>query len=58
MTALVCHLTGGQDGVTVWPLSSYSEELAADNEIRKQDPSFSYSYCTDLCDRVWGDLWN
>ncbi|MBE5862543.1 MAG: CapA family protein [Lachnospiraceae bacterium] len=58
VTALVCHLTGGQDGVTVWPLSSYSEELAADNEIRKQDPSFSYSYCTDLCDRVWGDLWN
>lgn len=58
VTALVCHLTSGQDGVTVWPLSSYSEELAADNEIRKQDPSFSYSYCTDLCDRVWGDLWN
>ena len=58
VTALVCHLTSGQDGVTVWPLSSYNEEMAAENEIRKQDPSFSYSYCTDLCDRVWGDLWN
>ena len=58
VTALVCHLTSGQDGVTVWPLSSYSEEMAAENEIRKQDPSFSYSYCTVLCDRVWGDLWN
>lgn len=58
VTALVCHLTSGQDGVTVLPLSSYNEELAAENEIRRQDPGFSYSYCTELCDLVWGDLWN
>ena len=58
VTALVCHLTNGQDGVTVMPLSSYSEELASENQIIKQDSHFSYSYCTDLCDTVWGDLWN
>ena len=57
VTALVCHLKGGQDGVTVWPLSSYGEELASENEIRKQDAAFSYQYCTDLCDEVWGTLW-
>ena len=57
ITALVCHLTPGQDGVTVMPLSSYSEALASENQIIKQDSHFSYSYCLDLCDTVWGDLW-
>ena len=57
VTALVCHLTPGQDGVTTWPLASYSEELAAENSICSQDPAFSYVYCTNLCNEVWGDLW-
>lgn len=57
ITALVCHLTPGQDGVSVKLLSDYSEELAAENQIRSQDPAFSYSYCTELCDQVWGELW-
>ena len=57
VTALVCHLKNGQDGVTVMPLSTYSEALASENQIIKQDSHFSYSYCLDLCDTVWGDLW-
>ena len=57
VTALVCHLTPGQDGVTTYPLSAYNEELAADNKIRSQDPNFSYLYCVDLCNEVWGELW-
>lgn len=57
ITALVCHLTSGQDGVTVMPLSSYDETLASQNEIRSQDPHFSLDYCVNLCDQVWGDLW-
>ena len=57
ITALVCHLTPGQDGVTTYPLSAYNEELAAENKICNQDPAFSYSYCVDLCNEVWGDLW-
>lgn len=57
VTALVCHLTPGQDGVTTYPLSAYNEELAAENKIRSQDSNFSYSYCIDLCNEVWGELW-
>ena len=57
VTALVCHLTSGQDGVTVWPLSDYTDALAEENAIQKQDPNFSLSYCTNLCDTVWGALW-
>ncbi len=53
--ALVCHLTPGEDGVVAYPLSQYNEELAADNAIRNQDSSFSYSYCEDLCNQVWGE---
>jgi len=58
ITALVCHLTSGQDGVTVFPLSAYDEALASENAIRSQDPHFSYAYCLDLCDEVWGELWH
>ncbi len=51
--ALVCHLTPGPRGVTVYPLSSYTEEMAEFNDIKKQDPSFSKSYCAKLCDTIW-----
>lgn len=53
--ALVCHLTPGEDGVVAYPLSQYNEELTADNAIRNQDSSFSYGYCVDLCNQVWGE---
>lgn len=57
--ALVCHVTSETDGVTVYPLSEYSEALASENEILNQAPDFSYSYCVDLCDQVWGkDHWD
>ena len=55
--ALVAHLTPGVNGVTTYFLSDYTEELAAENAIIAQDPHFSLSYCIDLCDSVWGDLW-
>lgn len=55
--ALVCHLTEGTDGVTVEQLSEYSEEKAASNAIVRQDPAFSYEYCVNLCNDVWGELW-
>ena len=57
VTALVTDLRSGQDGVTVYRLKDYTPELAEDNAIRSQDPSFSYDYCTSLCNGVWGDLW-
>lgn len=51
---VVAHLEKGINGVTVYPLSEYTEELAIANQIRNQDPSFSLQYCEDLCERVWG----
>lgn len=57
VTALVTHLQEEVNGVYTTLLSEYSPELAAENEIRKQDPAFSYEYCVELCNRVWGDAW-
>lgn len=54
---LVSHVTSGPGGVTTYFLEDYSEELAGENEIVSQDPDFSFAYCIDLCDSVWGDLW-
>ncbi|MBO4456946.1 MAG: CapA family protein [Butyrivibrio sp.] len=55
--ALVCHNRSEEHGVTVYPLSEYSEDLANENEIREKDSSFSKQYCTDLCNKVWGESW-
>lgn len=52
---VVCHLEKGFGGVTVYPLSEYTEELAERNEILKQDESFSLEYCQELAERVFGD---
>lgn len=54
---LVSHVTSGPGGVTTYFLEEYSEELAGENEIVSQDPDFSYEYCINLCDSVWGELW-
>ena len=54
---VVCHLTEGTNGVTVYFLEDYSLELARQNAIISQDVNFSYEYCVNLCDQVWGDLW-
>lgn len=53
---LVCHLEQGFGGVTVYPLEDYTAELAARNEIIKQDSSFSLEYCQNLAQKVFGDL--
>ena len=55
--ALVCHVTSGHDGVKVYPLASYTDKLAAENAIKKQDGSFSRNQCLELCDKVWGKGW-
>ncbi len=55
--ALVCHVTHGHEGVAVYPLADYTEELAASNAIREQDSSFTRQQCVDLCNRVWGNNW-
>ena len=55
--ALVCHVTPEHAGIRVYPLSTYTENLAANNAIRGQDSSFSKAQCVDLCNRVWGNKW-
>lgn len=52
---LVCHLQEGINGVKVYPLDNYTTELAAVNEIIKQDSAFSLEYCQELCKKVWGE---
>ncbi len=55
--ALVCHVTPGFHGVTVYPLSAYTEDMAKNSAILKQDSTFSKAKCVDLCNSVWGNAW-
>ena len=50
----VCHVRGGDGNVTVYPLEDYSEEMALENEIIRQDSSFSKEYCDRLVEKVYG----
>ncbi len=53
---LVCHVTEAYQGITVYKLSDYTEELAQENAIISQDPAFSLDYCKQLCKDVWGEF--
>ena len=55
--AVVCHLSEGTGGVSAYLLSEYPSELACTNAIIAQDANFSREYCVDLCNKVWGDVW-
>lgn len=55
--AVVCHVENKTNGVTVYSLAEYTQELAQQNAIRSQDANFSLDYCITLCDEVWGELW-
>ena len=55
--ALVCHVKSGDRNIRVCPLSSYSETMGLENEIRKQDSTFSTQYCIDLANSIWKKLW-
>ncbi len=52
---VVCHLEKGINGVTVYKLSDYTEELAQRNMICTQDSSFSLQYCNELVQKVFGE---
>ncbi len=55
---IVSHVTSGTNGVTVYKLDDYTQELASQNEIVKQDPDFSPDYLNALSQQVFGDLIN
>ncbi len=52
---VVCHLEQGINGVTVYSLDEYTEELAGRNQIIYQDSTFDLEYCKELCMKVWPD---
>nr|MCR5304633.1 CapA family protein [Lachnospiraceae bacterium] len=49
---IVCHLT--KDDATVYYMNSYTEEMASENRIVKQNPEFSLESCRDVVREVWG----
>ena len=57
VTAVVTHLESRVNGIFTTRLSEYTQEQALKNEIVMQDPAFSKEYCVELCDKVWGELW-
>ena len=54
---VVCHLEQGVNGVTVYKMSEYTQEMAERNQIIKQDGAFSLEYCEELCEKVWTDYY-
>ncbi len=58
ITPVVCHVKTGKNAVTVYALSDYNEELAAENEVYvRAGKKLTIDYCTNLLDEVWGNLW-
>ena len=51
---VISHLEQGINGVTVYKLADYTEELASRNQIIHQDSAFSLAYCQMLCEDVFG----
>ncbi len=53
----VTHIKTGAGQITTYKLQDYTETLAGENEILKQDAGFSYQYCVKLCREVFGELY-
>jgi len=51
---IVCHMDVGCD-YTVYYMEDYTEELASENLIRKQDNEFSKALCESVFNQVWGE---
>jgi len=51
---LVAHVESETDGSTVYFLDDYTQAKSFLNEIRNRDSDFSYCYCEDLCDKIFG----
>lgn len=54
---LVTQLLYGAQEITTYKLSDYTEELASQNEILKKDSVFNLTFCQELCEDVFGDLY-
>ncbi len=54
---LITHKLFGKGLITTYKIGDYTEELAAQNAIKKEEPSFSLEWCKQLCRDVFGDLY-
>ena len=55
---LVTHLVNGRGMITTYRLNDYTQDMALENKMSRQDAEFSLDYCKDLCSRVFGELYN
>lgn len=53
---LVTQMKTGPGQITTYKLSDYTQELAAENEIKDRDDRFSLDFCKQLSKEVFGDL--
>lgn len=51
---IVCHMAKGSD-YTVYYMEDYTEEMASENLILKQDNEFSKALCESVFTQVWGE---
>ena len=54
---LITQLLYGTQEITTYKLSDYTEELASQNEILKKDSVFNLTFCQELCEDVFGELY-
>ncbi len=48
---VICHRKDAE--ITAWFMEDYTEELAEENRIRRNDPAFSLRSCSELVEKVW-----
>ena len=56
--ATVMHNGGTKFGSRVIPLNIYTDKLAKKNVMKAQDYMFSVKLCKEICNEVWGKLWD
>ena len=54
---LITQLLYGTQEITTYKLADYTEELAAKNKVIEKDSAFSLEYCQNLCEEVFGELY-
>lgn len=56
---LVANIGGsGYQSIYTSPLSEYTEEERRSTILAANDPTFTIANCENVCEKVWGDLYN
>lgn len=54
---IITQMAYGKNEITTYFWEDYTPELAAQNEVKQKDSNFSYTYCLDLINDVFGSNW-